>query len=368
MPTPTTKTTRKLFKNLKIVQINARSLRPRQTELSKLVVEKDVVVLVVLESWIKQDSKEGLPKLPGLTAAAWKHRNITYKNGHGGGVIVYVNSRRMSYAKVDLVSQPANGVDMCCVKLFPEGDLKSPHESIVICGVYAPPELTGSEWWKCVPTENCILCADVNCCGSWSSFGTPTTCGDNLDMWMVSRNMIVANEPLMATRVCPSSGSLSSPDLTAIPSNLVSSAVWLTGDDIGSDHLPIILTIKEIQVPARRETKWAFKKAKWGLFAMVLDRQLDKVVKSDKIDEAVDNLTKTIQQLSPQQYPEAAEEPNVSGGVMKLKPLSRRAGKHSKKCRDPPLPPKKCISQLAKKYQRLPGNVNAEHGGNTVTS
>jgi len=284
------------LKNLKIAQINARSIRPRRAELSKLVVEKSVDVLVVVESWLKPNSAEELPKIAGMTPAVWKHRDITYKNGHGGGVIIYVNSSRISFMKVDLVNQPRPGVDMCSIKIFPTGD-KSPANSwgsIVICGVYVPPDLAGSEWFKCVPTDDCIVCADVNCCGSWSSFGTPTSCGDEIDTWMVSRNMIAANEPLMPTRICPSSGSFTSPDLTAIPGTLAPSTVWLTGDDIGSDHLPIILSIQEMQVPVKRETKWAFKKARWDTFTSVLDDELCDMTKSEDINTAVDNLTKAI--------------------------------------------------------------------------
>jgi len=132
------------LKSLKLLQINARSLAPRQDELSKLVVEKSIDILVVVESWLKPNPDEKIPKISGLTPVSWKHRSAEYKNGRGGGVIIYINPRHLSYKSVDLLQTPTLGVDMCCITVFPS-ECKDPSKNakncLSICGVYSPPVL-----------------------------------------------------------------------------------------------------------------------------------------------------------------------------------------------------------------------------------
>ena len=98
----------------------------------------------------------------------------------------------------------------------------------------------------------------------------------------------------MPTRICPATGSFSSPDLTAIPARLTSSTVWLTDDTIGSDHLPIILTVEAVKVTPKRETKWSFKKAKWDVFVTTLDAHISNMEKSEKVNAAAENLNSAV--------------------------------------------------------------------------
>ena len=153
-------------------------------------MQKRIDVLVVVETWMKTDP----PKISGMTIASWTNRKPTYKNGHGGGVAIYVNDKHLSYSKENLAATPDEGVDMCCIRIYNNNSAaatKYGFSSIFICGAYIPPELTGSEWWRCIPPNvDCIVCADVNCCGSWSSFGTPHQHGHAIDTWLISSNMM----------------------------------------------------------------------------------------------------------------------------------------------------------------------------------
>ena len=97
---------------------------------------------------------------------------------------------------MDLAIAPALGIDICCIQVFPDccTPSESAKNSFLLCGVYFPAELVASEWWRSAPDGDCIICTDVNCHGSWTSFGTPDKCSDEIDVWLVTRNMIVANE------------------------------------------------------------------------------------------------------------------------------------------------------------------------------
>ena len=78
------------LKNLKILQVNARSLWPRRGAVETRSGEEAGYIGgggVVAEA---DGSVENLPKIAGVTPVSSKHRDSAYKNGRGGGVIIYI--------------------------------------------------------------------------------------------------------------------------------------------------------------------------------------------------------------------------------------------------------------------------------------
>ena len=77
---------------------------------------------------------------------------------------------------------------------------------------------------------------------------------------------------LASTRHNPSTGGRSSPDITLATSDLASRLTWTVAESIGSDHLPIHISL-EVAVPPLRRGKGSFnfKKADWEGFRKTLD-------------------------------------------------------------------------------------------------
>ena len=70
-----------------------------------------------------------------------------------------------------------------------------------------------------------------------------------------------------------SSGSRSSPDISFAPSTLAFSCSWEVLQDLGSDHLPILLSIplSPVFLPNERPPSFNFQKARWDDFASYFD-------------------------------------------------------------------------------------------------
>ena len=77
----------------------------------------------------------------------------------------------------------------------------------------------------------------------WDSRGTSDPRGEEAFDWVISSDLLPLNDPDTPTLLHRSSGSRSSPDISFAPSTLAFSCSWEVLQDLGSDHLPILLSI-----------------------------------------------------------------------------------------------------------------------------
>ena len=96
--------------------------------------------------------------------------------------------------------------------------------------------------------------------------------GEVFDM-VISSDLLPLNDPDTPTLLHRSSGSRSSPDISFAPSSLALSCSWEVLQDLGSDHLPILLSIPLSPVfhPNERPASFNFQKARWDGFASYID-------------------------------------------------------------------------------------------------
>ena len=98
-------------------------------------------------------------------------------------------------------------------------------------------------------------------------------CGEEVFDWVISSDLLPLNDPDTPTLLHCSSGSRSSPDISFAPSSLALSCSWEVLQDLGSDHLPILLSIplSPILRPNERPPSFNFQKACWDGFASYFD-------------------------------------------------------------------------------------------------
>ena len=91
--------------------------------------------------------------------------------------------------------------------------------------------------------------------------------------WVISSDLLPLNDPDTPTLLHRSSGSRSSPNISFAPSTLALSCSWEVLQDLGSDHLPILLSIPLSPVfrPNKRPPSFNFQKARWDDFASYFD-------------------------------------------------------------------------------------------------
>ena len=93
--------------------------------------------------------------------------------------------------------------------------------------------------------------------------------GEGVFDWVISSDLLPHNNPDTPTLLHRSSGSRSSPDISFAPSTLALSCSWEVFQDLGSDHLPILLSVPLSPVfrPNECSPSFNFQKARWDGFA-----------------------------------------------------------------------------------------------------
>ena len=99
--------------------------------------------------------------------------------------------------------------------------------------------------------------------------------GEEVFDWIISFDILFLNDPGIPTLLHRSSGSRSSPDIPLVPSSLALSFSWEVLQDLGSDHLIILLSVPLSSVFRLngRPSSFNFQKARWDDFASYFDFQ-----------------------------------------------------------------------------------------------
>ena len=117
--------------------------------------------------------------------------------------------------------------------------------------------------------RNLFTLGDFNCHHSlWDSRGTSDPRGEEVFDWVISSDLLLLNDPDTPILLHRFSGSRSSPDISIAPSSLSFSCSWEMLQDLGFDHLPILLSIPLSPVfrPNGRPPSFNFQKALWDDF------------------------------------------------------------------------------------------------------
>ena len=119
-------------------------------------------------------------------------------------------------------------------------------------------------------SRNVFILGDFNCHHHlWDSRGTSDPRGEEVFDWVISSDLLPFNDPDTPTLLHRSSGSRSSPGISFAPSSLALSCSWEVLQDLGSDHLPILLSVPLSPVfsPNERSPSFNFQRAHWSGFA-----------------------------------------------------------------------------------------------------
>ena len=123
-------------------------------------------------------------------------------------------------------------------------------------------------------SRSLFILGDFNCHHPlWDSRVTSDPRGEEVFDWVISSDLLPLNDPDTPTLLHCSFGSRSSPDISFAPSSLALSCSWQVLQDLGSDHLPILLSIPLSPVfrPNECPPSFNFQKARWDGFASYID-------------------------------------------------------------------------------------------------
>ena len=113
------------------------------------------------------------------------------------------------------------------------------------------------------------ILGDFNCHHPlWDSRGTSDPRGEEVFDWVIFSDLLPLNDPVTLTLL-----HRSSLDISFAPSTLAFSCSWEVLQDLGFDHLPILLSVPLFPVycPNERPPSFNFQKARWNGFASYFD-------------------------------------------------------------------------------------------------
>ena len=262
--------------SLRVLQWNAGGLRARSTELLPFLSSHPVNLICIQESNLDSSSSFRIPGFSALRSDRTHSRSgiLSPNTTHAsGGVIIFVR-QGLSFSELSISS----------ISLFdPYSDYVGVNislnnsSSVSFLNVYAPPIRSFPTDGRTdsfspsilLSSRNLFILGDFNCHHPlWDSRGTSDHRGEEVFNWVISSDLLPLNDPDTLTLLHCSSGSHTSPDISFAPSTLAFSCSWEVLQDLGSDHLPSLLSIHLSPVfrPNERPPSFNFQKARWDDF------------------------------------------------------------------------------------------------------
>ena len=268
--------------SLRVLQWNAGGLRARSTELLHFLSSHPVDLICIQESNLNSSSSFRIPGFSVLRSDRTHSRSgiLSSDASHAsGGVVIFVR-QGLSFSELSTTSLSS---------LDPYSDYVGVNislnksSSVSFLNVYAPPYLLLPNGWQnrfLLSLNSSLLQKSLHsgglqlpspALGLKRYFRPPREVFD----WVISSDLLPLNDPDTPTLLHRSSGSRSSPDISFAPSTLAFSCSWEVLQDLGSDHLPILLSIPLSPVfhPNERPPSFNFQKARWDDFASYFDSQ-----------------------------------------------------------------------------------------------
>ena len=266
---------------LRFLQWNAGGLRARSTELLHFLSSHSVDLICIQESNLNSSSSFRIPGFSALRSDRTHSRSgiLSSDTTHaGGGVVIFV---RQGLSFSELSTSSFSSLDPYSDYVGINISLNN-SSSVSLLNVYAPLYSFFPNGWQ----NRFLFCLHSSLFQKflhsgalqllsplWDSRVTSDLRGEEVFDWVISSDLLPLNDSDTSTLLHRSTGSRSSPDISFAPSTLAFSCSWEVLQDLGSEHLPIHLSIilSPVFRPNERPPSLNFQKARWDGFASYID-------------------------------------------------------------------------------------------------
>ena len=230
--------------SLRVLQWNAGGLRARSTELLHFLSCHSLDLICIQEAYLNSSFR--IPGFSGLRSDRTHSRsgNLSSDTTHtSGGIVIFVR-QGLSFSKLSTST---------LFSLDPYSDYVGINislnnfSSLSFLNVYTPPFAPPQQMAEPIPSLPPFF-PPPEISSFWGTsiaitpYGTqevlPTPCGEEVFDWVISSDLLPLNDPDTPTLL-----HRFSPDISFAPSSLALSCSWELLQDLGSDHLPILLSV-----------------------------------------------------------------------------------------------------------------------------
>ena len=323
-------------KNVQIIHANINGLYKRRTELINYLNEYKPHFVTLNETRLREQTRIRIPNYNIIR----KDRNIIYPNGRlqnaAGGVAILIR-KDIKFNEIDTSDFDEE---------FLAINFKSQGKTVALATIYNPPDIKPNiENFRHITNlyPLSILIGDFNCKHTFFGCKVGNTNGDILFNIIEELDLLITNDSTATYRPGTSSGG----DLLdlALVSRQMASRIQScdVGDDIGSDHLPVHLTLAspQIQKQFQREIL-QYEKTDWNRFNKEIINNLDRLEPEtpEELDLANEKISNIIKEGLNKACPKAKRKDkalfisNETMKLIKLKRQIRRLARNTQKAED----------------------------------
>ena len=252
-----------------IMQFNANGIGNKLTELGEFLKRHNVKVVVIQESKLSSNSKT--PSIQNFTTVRKDRRQ-----GQGGGLLTLIH-KSINFSRKP--ESPETLVEPHLEELTITATLGD--TELIITNVYIPPASSCTGGYlpsldHLMMTTDTQILGDFNAHHSaWYSSSTDTR-GTLLENVVSGSNFGILNWD-SPTRL-PGNANPSSPDVSLASASLITSTNWQTKTNLGSDHLPILISLQMDYTinPIPHRISFNLKKANWDRYSREIEDKLSK--------------------------------------------------------------------------------------------
>jgi exonuclease III len=319
------------MESLTILQLNVNGLKGKLIEVVDFMQKHTITVAAIQET--KLTARTKLPLTPGYTLVrADRGRNK-------GGGLAYLIHDSVPFREYKLTQPPGQEIHLECLAIA----IKTKEEEMILTNVYIPP--TSSCEAGYVPTiqhlipagKLSLLMGDINAHHTlWASSHPEDTRGRIIAAEVEVSDMTVLNTDTPTFQTPRNS---SSPDISLVSASLALSTSWNTCPALGSDHVPILISLDLVpdKISAGNRTFINFKKANWEGFTKSTEEAFDNLPQPSCPEKAEQIFRKKLLKAAKQYIPvgriplvrpsfptEAAQLAEIRDGLKRNDPTSPR--------------------------------------------
>ena len=272
-PPPPTRppTDRRPSNNLKILQLNINGIKGKVDELADFLHTNQIKIASIQETKLSKNSKD--INIPNYTFLRQDR-----KRNSGGGLCFFIHeSVQFQALPSPLVNEQ---IESQIIKV----------NSTKIVNIYIPPSSSCTPGFEptiapLLPDGDAIITGDFNAHDQLWNSTLQDSRGANLAEELGTSNFGVLNNENPTRLPTNSNGQPTSPDITLASLPLLPYANWETMTQMGSDHLPIVITCAmDINfLHSDRKTFVNFKKADWQSFTNLTENEFSKLADPENI-------------------------------------------------------------------------------------
>ena len=324
---------KKQRKRIKILQWNANAISTSLHELRERVLDQDYDVAVIQESKLVGDPPEKRSKTPIITGYGTIREDRKYKGG--GGLLIFIKTD-IRYQRLKAIQR--GGMEVLPIRIFLGGK-----EWVDLTNAYLPNTKPSEQVFDgnlLNANPRSLILSDLNGHSQLWDRRVPTDDrGEKIVDWILEKDMAILNDG-SATRVSWD-GKESTPDISLAGSRWSSTTTWKVEESLGSDHLPITISIGhtiDVQGPDSRPAKWKRSGVDWEAFGQAVERRMEDLPPEPDVQKRATRFTTILKEVAnthvgkskPGKKSSSWNTPTVRGLIQKRNRLRRTISQNRK--------------------------------------